>query len=382
MPNMLFLLRVCCEMWEFCACVAFFGSAMGKDGGVNFRKPPVRLLSHGRALKHSTGCKEPSCLKCWWGNQDLKWRRSFAWLRLGRPFASEDAAFGFGCSVCCQFQHLVSTGAVLGNAARPVATPSRRRSDDDNQDNFATFAVRRRLKKIWLQRHHDSKKHQEAMRFLEGHITEDDLSVAPSLQDFSFALSNMKKGDSMRNGGSASDAASLLHWCLSESLLQVWRRKISQATTICLVRDERKGKLLLRFRACNETLELCSGTLGCVRMPGGGAEDIVTATAKAMRTFCTENYRPPRMGSRLSQQGGFDRALFKHMRSIVHILTTDSHPAELLASNIMKGNRRSADENHNRDPFLPNVVLVGRDAAHASTRLVKRPWSCLPSIQD
>ena len=119
-------------------------------------------------------------------------------------------------------------------------------------------------------------------------------------------------------------------------------------------------------------------------MPGGGAENIVTAMAKAIRIFCTENHLPPRMGSHLSQQGGFDRGLFKHMRSIVHIfhiLTTENHPAEFLASIIMKGNRRNADENHNRDPFLPNVVLVGRDAAHASTCLVKRPRSCLPPIQ-
>ena len=353
---------------------------MGKAVGDNFRKPPVRLLSHGRALKHSHTCNAANCLKCWWGTKGPKWRKRFAWLRFGRPLTSEDASSGFGCSVCCVFQHLVSNGAVLGNAARPIATPCRGRCDD--KDNFATFAVTRRLKSLWLSRHHDSKKHQEALRFLEGHITEDDLSVAPALQDFASALSNMKKGYSMRNGGVPNDTTSLVHWCLSESLLQVWRSKLANATTLCLVRDERKGKLLIRFRACDGTLELCSGTLGCVRMTGGGAEDIVTATAKALRIFCTENYQPPRMGSRLSHQGGFDRKLFKHLRSIVHILTTDSHPAELLASNIMKGNRRSADEQHNRDPFLPNVVLVGRDAAHASTRLVKRPWACLPSIQD
>ena len=357
---------------------------MGKNAGIGCsNKPPVRLLSHGRALKHSRTCNVANCLKCWWGTKGTKWRKHFPWLRFGQPLLSKDAACGaYGCSVCCVFQHLVSTGAVLGNAARrPVATPSRQRCDDFI-NNFAAFAVTRRLKSLWLRRHQDSKKHQEALRWLEGHITEDDLSVAPSLQDFASALSNMQKGHSMRNGGVASDTTSLVHWCISESLIQAWRSKLAKATTLCLVRDERKGKLLIRFRACNGDLELCSGTLGCVRMTGGGAEDIVTATAKALRIFCTANYRPPRMGNRLSQQGGFDRELFKHLRSIVHILTTDSHPAELLASNIMKGSRRSADEQHNRDPFLPNVVLIGRDAAHASTRLVKRPWSCLPHIQD
>ena len=45
---------------------------MGKDG-VRSRKTPVRFLSHGSAVKHSTGCKEQSCLKCCWGNKGLKW---------------------------------------------------------------------------------------------------------------------------------------------------------------------------------------------------------------------------------------------------------------------------------------------------------------------
>ena len=101
-----------------------------------------------------------------------------------------------------------------------------------------------------------------------------------------------------------------------------------------------------------------------------------------MRIFCTSFFNAPRLGKGLQQQGGFDRSLFNHMRSIVHMLTTDSHPADLLASNIMKGNRKSAEERHNRDPFLPNVVLVGRDGAHASTRLVKRPWSCIAVLQE
>eukprot|EP00438_Fugacium_kawagutii_P024675 Skav230602 [mRNA] locus=scaffold168:102306:105294:- [translate_table: standard] len=192
----------------------------------------------------------------------------------------------------------------------------------------------------------------------------------------------MRKGHSARDGGTCSDRANLLRWCLSESILQLWREKLATSRTLCLIRDERKGKLLLRFRGCSEKLTLCTGTFGCVRMKGGSAEDIVTATAKAMRVFCTSCFQPPRLGKRLGLQGGLDKQLFAHLREITHILTTDSHPAELLASNIMKGNRQSADAAHNANPFLPNVVLVGRDAAHASTRLVKRPWACIPAIQD
>ena len=38
----------------------------------------------------------------------------------------------------------------------------------------------------------------------------------------------MKKGQSMRNGGVPSDITSLMQWCISESLLQVWRSKLAK----------------------------------------------------------------------------------------------------------------------------------------------------------
>ena len=173
------------------------------------------------------------------------------------------------------------------------------------------------------------------------------MASAPSYQDFAGVLEDMQKGHSMRNGGSCSDRTVLMHFCLSESLFDIWRMKLASCKTLCLIRGERKGKLLIRFRGASANLELCSGTLGLIRMTGGSAEDIVSATARALRIFCTKNFQPPRLGKSLEQRGGFDRALFKHLRSIVHLLTTDSHPAELLASNIMKGNRKSADEQHN-----------------------------------
>ena len=44
-------------------------------------------------------------------------------------------------------------------------------------------------------------------------------------------------------------------------------------------------------------------------MKGGSAEDIVAATAKALKIFCTRLFLPPRMGKALAPQGGFDRDL-------------------------------------------------------------------------
>ena len=358
---------------------------MGKG---DFRsKPPVRLWSHGKALRHCRVCKDKPCDKCWWARKGRKFKAFFPWLRFGRRLNDDASGFGFGCSACAQFACQMSSTTSIFSGKNVLPTPCRSNrmpvKCSDNLENFAAFAVGlHRLKSYTLRRHQDSQKHQEALRFMEGSVSENDLVSAPSYLDFVGKLEDMQKGHSMRNGGSCSDRTVLMHWCISESLLRLWRCKLSKATTLCLVRDERKGKLLIRFRSCSNDMDVCSGTLGCVRMKGGSAEDIVTATAKAMRIFCTSFFNAPRLGKGLQQQGGFDRSLFNHMRSIVHMLTTDSHPAELLSSNIMKGNRKSAEERHNRDPFLPNVVLVGRDGAHASTRLVKRPWSCIAVLQE
>lgn len=348
-------------------------------------KPAVKLWSHGRAQRHLKQCQVQTCNKCWWAAKGRKWAVFFPWLRFGERLERRRPGHGFGCSACAQFQHLRRNGSVFAVAQRPIATPCRtfRESEvDTGATDFDSFTVQTRPKAFHLKRHQASQKHQQAVSFLQGFITEDDLSLAPSVQECQATLAAMRKGQSSRDGGTCSDRAIFLRWCLSESLLSIWRRDLAAARTLCLIRDERKGKLLIRFRGCSGQLTLCNGTFGCVRMKGGSAEDIVTATAKAMRVFCTACFQPPRLGKRLQREGGFDKQLFAHLRKITHILTTDSHPAELLASNIMTGNRQSADDAHNRTPFLPSVVLVGRDAAHASTRLVKRPWACIPAIQD
>ena len=368
------------------------GFSMGKGA-----RPPVRLWSHRRALTHSRECKSRRCPKCWWSQKGKRFRAFFPWLRFGRWLdAGSDSCFGFGCSACTQYAFAHSSGSSSTTArfalstpsvsSRPLATPcrsERRPMCSDALENFEHFTVSlNRMKSYALRRHQDSQKHQQAVRFLQGSVTENDMLAAPSYNDFEIVLDGMRKGHSMRSGGASSDRTNLMHWCLSESLFNLWRCKLAAATTLCLVRDERKGKLLIRFRGCGDTLDVCGGTLGSVRMKGGSAEDIVTATARALRIFCTKNFQPPRLGKGLEKQGGFDCALFKHLRSIVYVLTTDSHPAELLASNIMKGNRKSAEEQHNRDPFLPNVVLIGRAGAHASTRLVKRPWQCIDLLKE
>ena len=56
-----------------------------------------------------------------------------------------------------------------------------------------------------------------------------------------------------------------------------------------LMRDERKGKLLLRFRSCNEKLQVRSGTLGLLTCDGGTL-GIMAATDQAISSFANNSW--------------------------------------------------------------------------------------------
>ena len=43
------------------------------------------------------------------------------------------------------------------------------------------------------------------------------------------------------------------------------RRKLGKVLTIALHQDVQKGRLLVRYTACNDKLEDCSGTLGQIK---------------------------------------------------------------------------------------------------------------------
>ena len=181
---------------------------MGKG---DFRsKPPVRLWSHGKALRHFRVCKEKPCDKCWWARKGRKFKAFFPWLRFGRRLNDDASGFGFGCSACAQFACQMSSTTSIFSGKNVLPTPCRSNrmpvKCSDNLENFAAFAVGlHRLKSYTLRRHQDSQKHQEALRFMEGSVSENDLVSAPSYLDLVGKLEDMQKGHSMRNGGSCSE---------------------------------------------------------------------------------------------------------------------------------------------------------------------------------
>ena len=115
-----------------------------------------------------------------------------------------------------------------------------------------------------------------------------------------------------------------------------------------------------------------------VRLGAMDSDSLASATREILENFCTIGKHPPRSATRLFKMGRFDECLFNGIRSKVQILVTDAAAAEILASNILRGRRLGSE----RQPLLGSVLLIGRDAAHAATRLLKRPWAVIDRVRD
>lgn len=178
------------------------------------------------------------------------------------------------------------------------------------------------------------------------------------------AMQQGRSARSMRGpSGSASDRASLMRWCISEAILEDARAFLRKARTIVLIRDERNGRLLIRWRGATAGLEARAGVMGvCKAMPSSEAEAINQATGRIITRFCTSRSAPPR-STRLPGPI-VDADLERHIRDRVEIIVTDAAANELLAGNQGRARRGAAE----LAPLTPNLMLVARDHAHASRR--------------
>lgn len=226
-----------------------------------------------------------------------------------------------------------------------------------------------------LQRHARSQVHQQAVLHLLGVAvgpTGGCLSGAPAIDSFCILLSRMEEGESERasarrqSGAKCSRKIRNMRWAIVESLREKDRAFLQKATTIVLMRDERESRLLVRYCASDKHLNVRRGFLGQARGAGGLGTELVAATARVLRVFCTRKAGLP-PGGRVAPT--CDQGLLKHIKDRIEILVSDSAASELLAANIGRGRRADdgvAEVHH--DPLTPNLVLVGRDYAHSFRR--------------
>ena len=151
----------------------------------------------------------------------------------------------------------------------------------------------------------------------------------------------------------------LMRWCLSEAILQRYRTSLRVAKSLVLVRDERHGQMVLRFRATLSDMSVVSGVLGVQKLSEGSkARDILNATEKALEDFATPCLSPPRGLEEL--QGEIDRALLIQFKNKCEMVV-DCASAEILAQDMGRGARQGAGlASDNRFPTRRLSAETGR----------------------
>ena len=312
------------------------------------KKPPPRpvaRLSASLVQKHVEKCKKKKreCTLCTWASAAWNTDERRKWMKIALMSNRHPRV---GCTACCRAR----TGGP-----------------------WASFDIQpRKIRYQHVCRHEKAKAHVAAMSKKTA------LLFSPPEKEFADCLRHMRQGSSARQGGQSSDKKTRMRWSLSEAVLDRAREFLKGSATIALLRDERKGRLLVRWRACSASLTVRAGVLGfCNAEPT--AESLTMATETIIKTFCQPGHSKPR-GSTLLKQA-YDEESERAIRQGTSVLVTDAAAAEVLASDQLRGHRQPAGAAP-AGAILPCVKVVGRDAAHASTRLLKKPFNAHPEINE
>ena len=136
---------------------------------------------------------------------------------------------------------------------------------------------------------------------------------------------------------------------------------------------------MLRFRCGSLDGKRRIGMIGQPRIFKGTATNISKVTIQALRQFCTKNFG----AVEVKEEGHFDPQLFEHIRKILRAITIDSAENELAAAGNMMSTESvvSVRNEDGVEAFAPHLILVVRDKAHASRRILSRPWYCDQYLQ-
>ncbi|CAK9097012.1 Uncharacterized protein SCF082_LOCUS45530 [Durusdinium trenchii] len=161
-------------------------------------------------------------------------------------------------------------------------------------------------------------------------------------------------------------------WCLHEALLQSEQNALRSSVTISLARDARRSRLMVRFGSCSNLFKIRVGLLGVERGGGDRAGQIVESTRAIITRFCSKWAKPPRWFN--GPEPFFDKELFQMVCDKVEIVMSDAAANELLAGQVSRGRRDTRLEADNVEVLTPNLLLVGRDKAHAFRKVLQRPY--------
>eukprot|EP00974_Lingulodinium_polyedra_P002525 237057-Lingulodinium_polyedra.AAC.1 len=113
-----------------------------------------------------------------------------------------------------------------------------------------------------------------------------------------------------------------LVWCVREAMKERDQQALMSARAIALFRDERKARLVVRYKAVGDDLSEFSGTLGQERDFGTGATNITAATQRIIARMCTR-FGSARMCNSKVEPIRLPQ-LLEHIRHTVMCITVDS----------------------------------------------------------
>ena len=228
-----------------------------------------------------------------------------------------------------------------------------------------------------LTKHHESVSHRlNVAAFLNLSISPSGtvLDIAPCAETFKIAWDKLCEGASIRKGlpGICGEKKfSHLVKCLAEAMWSIDRSFVKKAVCLSLHRDERKGRLLIRFRAVDGELNTRSGILGQVRSKPGSI-GICNGTIKILNEFCT--IAPQHRSVKLPSSE--DVECMEQMIAITESITVDSASDELLASKLLA--QGSVDE---MNAIFTNQRMEIRDKTHASRKICERTIKADPKLK-
>ena len=252
------------------------------------------------------------------------------------------------------------------------------------EDHGMQFCEKPQLKTFKLQRHAQNVGHIEAVCKVLGVAVppKEVPHVAPGAQQFKDALEHLQKGHT----GTLSDVGARgkmgrMEFALVEAARVQWRDRVREAVSLTLLRDERHKRLLLRFRATDDEMQVTEGVFGQLKGTyNSTALGIAEATLKILTKFCTPGIGDPEASKR--EAADCDRKLLEHIRLHVHCTTVDSASNEVTAAQDTAAPLEvPMADLQTGDVIFPNHKLIVRDRAHGTRRVLQRPWRADPFLE-
>ena len=230
-----------------------------------------------------------------------------------------------------------------------------------------------------VKRHATCSVHQAAIHKCMGESSFSGGGLTPPMEHFTDVWDAACKGDRAASGlphtGKRERTDKLL-WCIHEAIRRNDQDILRRADVITLVRDARKGRLLVRFIAV-AGLDRHSGVLGQAKMFGTTAQDVTAATLDMIHAFCQLVGDPPRkLRAHNLDCTAVDLQLEAHILHHIEAVTVDSASDELLACEMMRGCGGLTPQS------TPNLKCIIRDATHAARRVTSKPEKADPFLQE